>query len=63
MANSTEQLAAPRYPQVRITCRDCGMQHRAIVCPICEIATPSFAVFKGGKKSPPKLALIQGGAK
>lgn len=38
---------APIALPTRITCRDCGTHHRAIVCPICKTATPSFVVIRG----------------
>lgn len=39
--------AADRRKPPLITCRVCGHQHySASVCPVCKVASPSFAVIK-----------------
>lgn len=30
-----------------VTCRECGYTHRALVCPICKVMTPHYAVLTG----------------
>lgn len=37
--------------QQQITCRACGMQHRApVCCPTCKSIVPAYAIFKGSRK-------------